>query len=82
MNSPMNSPSDVKVPELAVCRCGNPEHQPQVAEVGATLLCQNCVNDFLARHVGLMAQDRPQVVEAPQEPQGFHPPRVESGGTG
>ena len=73
---------DIKIPELAVYRCQDPNHQPQVAEKGATLLCQQCVNEFLARNVGLMAQDKPQVVEAPQEPQGFHPPRVEQGGTG
>ena len=60
-----------EIPTLRIFECGNCG-ESQVAAEGSALLCQNCVNTFLARNVGLMTP----VEEAPQEEM-FGPPKAE-----
>lgn len=57
---------EIKIPELAVfeCKaCGNQKVEVREAQ----MLCQNCVNEFLARNVGLMTikQQKPSPGERP-----------------
>lgn len=52
---------EVKIPELAIYKCQNPSHKPVVAEKGGELLCTPCVNEFLARNVGMMQEDMPRL---------------------
>ena len=51
---------EVKIPELVVYQCKNPNHKPAVAEKGGQMLCSDCVNEFLARNVGMMEEVRPE----------------------
>ena len=66
---------EVKIPELVVYQCKNPNHKPQVAEKGGQLLCSDCVNEFLARNVGMMEEVRPEpkLVEGTVTSDGFVP---------
>ena len=73
---------DIQIPVMTGFRCGNPEHEPQVAPKGSKLLCQGCVNDFLARNVGIMEEVQAEEAPKPVKLQGFAPPTVESDGTG
>jgi hypothetical protein len=57
--------NEVKIPQLEVQQCNRCNRQV-VVEVGSQTLCQQCVNEFLARNVGLM---QPVV----NEPQGVIP---------
>lgn len=45
--------NEVRIPELAIYQCPRCERK-SVAEAGSQLLCQPCVNEFLARNVGMM----------------------------
>lgn len=45
--------NEVRIPDLRVYRCPRCARKA-VSEVGSTLLCQPCVNEFLARNVGIM----------------------------
>jgi hypothetical protein len=56
-----------------VCESG---HQPTIAEAGGQYLCQNCVNEFLAKNVGFM-RELPEPINSPPPPEG-----VEGDGTG
>ena len=68
--------SKTQIPQLAVYRCGSCGEET-VAAIGSQLLCQNCVNTFLARNVGVMEQVPPEVVET-----GGVTPGIERDGTG
>jgi hypothetical protein len=83
MSMNTNSPSDPKIPDLAVFECPGCGNKT-VAEKGSTLLCNNCVNAFLARNVGTMQEvpdgpaeipqpDRAEVIVAQGD---FAPPQV------
>jgi len=52
------------IPKLVRYVCNN-GHPPTVAEAGGQYLCQNCVNEFLAKNVGFMEE----VPDAPPENQ-------------
>lgn len=66
---------EIKIPELVVYTCKNPNHKQQVAEKGGQLLCSDCVNEFLARNVGMMEEvtPKPQLVDAGVYEPGFVP---------
>ena len=59
----------MKLPDLAIYQCTACGHE-QPAELGSQILCQNCVNKFLARNVGLMqaVPDNPPAEAAPEHP--------------
>mgnify|MGYP001819240905 CR=1 FL=1 len=68
----------IKIPELVAYTCMNPNHKDQVAEKGGQLLCSDCVNEFLARNVGMMSEvsevkQKPTVVPDNPVPEGFIP---------
>jgi hypothetical protein len=65
-----------QIPQLAVYRC-NGCGEETVAAVGSQMLCQNCVNQFLARNIGIMQPVPPELVET-----GGVTPKVERDGTG
>ena len=49
----MEQPKEVTIPDLTIYQCGGCGRKT-VAEVGRQLLCDNCVNEFLARNIGVM----------------------------
>lgn len=51
----MNLPPSPTIPTLAVFRCPTCGKQ-SVAESGNKIMCQECVNQFLAKNVGLMEE--------------------------
>ena len=54
----VNAPASKPLPSLVryVCKtCGNDTIQVE----GSTILCQDCVNTFLARNVGVMEPENP-----------------------
>lgn len=59
--------NEVTIPVLAKFECPRCKRQA-VAEEGSQMLCQPCVNEFLARNVGMM-----QPVTEPDERQGVIP---------
>ena len=50
-------------------RCG----RKAVAEANAQMLCQNCVNEFLARNVGVMQPFEPEQKVVPLEGEHLSP---------
>ena len=72
--------SEVQIPELTVYQCVACGNQT-VAEKGQQMLCNTCVNTFLARNVGLMEPGAEDRKPAP-EPLGVVPGGVEGDGTG
>ena len=63
------------IPELARYTCPSCLGST-IAEAGQKLLCQECVNQFLAKNVGTMEQ------EIPEPPTPPHTTAVEGEGTG
>ena len=62
--------SELRIPELIKFECPRCRKQA-VSEVGSQILCQSCVNEFLARNVGMMvpvAEDKPEQPVVPLEP--------------
>ena len=53
---------EVTIPTLAKFECPRCKRQA-VAEEGSQMLCQPCVNEFLARNVGMM---EPVMAEQPE----------------
>lgn len=53
---------DIKIPELVIYECER--GHKVVSQVDQTIVCQDCINDFLARNVGVM---KPVVAEPPHE---------------
>jgi DNA-directed RNA polymerase subunit RPC12/RpoP len=49
--------NEVKIPVMAAYKCPTCGASA-VAETSAQLLCQQCVNQFLARNVGMMEEQR------------------------
>ena len=50
---------EIKIPELAAFKCPSCS-KTTVAEKGSKILCQECVNLFLARNVGMMEEIEPK----------------------
>lgn len=68
---------EVTIPTLAKFECPRCKRQA-VAEEGSQMLCQPCVNEFLARNVGMM---EPVNNETDDAAQGIVPlPPVDTGG--
>jgi DNA-directed RNA polymerase subunit RPC12/RpoP len=63
---------EVKIPVMAHYKCPTCGASA-VAETGGQLLCQQCVNQFLARNVGMMEEQRPQPVPTAPPAGGFVP---------
>jgi hypothetical protein len=81
---------EVTIPVLIKYECER-GHKPAVAEEGTQMMCQTCVNEFLARNVGLMKpMQEPSaeqgIVPLPQEPTEIEPdaifPSIDGDGTG
>lgn len=62
----MNQQGEIEIPELVVlgCRtCG----RKAVSEKGSQMLCQHCVNEFLARNIGMMVPVTVGAIDVGQE---------------
>ena len=66
---------EVKIPTLAKFECPRCKRQA-VAEEGSQMLCQPCVNEFLARNVGMMEPVEERLTQQDVVPL----PPVETGG--
>lgn len=65
---------EVTIPTLTKYECPRCKRQA-VAEVDSQMLCQSCVNEFLARNVGMMQEvsdpRQAEIVPLDQPTQGF-----------